>query len=153
MPSFDAISKNELLNLNVNAVKTADEDGDSVDNRGFNSVLHFITLGVSGDTLSGSVLAELKLEESDDDSTFIPVTNSDDVNINTNSSDGVVVNPDSNGIFATINDPAEDDLVYAIGYRGTKRYSRVVYDITGTHTNGMPMSNQAIRSRPDVAPI
>ena len=150
---FDAISKVELLNLNVSAVKTADEDGDGVDNQGFESVLHFITLGISGDTLSGSVKSELKLEDSDDNSSFSAVTSADDVNINTGSSDGVVVNPDSSGIFATIDDPAEDDLVYAIGYRGTKRYSRVVYDTTGSHSNGMPMSNQAIRSRAAISPI
>ena len=153
MPNFDAISGVELLNLNVNEIKTADEDGDSVDNRGFESVLHFVTLGVSGDTLSVSVKVELKLEDSIDDVTFVAVTNADHVNINTGSSDGVVVEPDSNGIFATIDDPAEDDLVYAIGYRGLKRHSRVVYDITGSHSNGMPMSNQAIRSRPAVSPV
>ncbi len=66
------------------------------------------------------------LEESDSASSgFTAVTNSDDVDIE--GSRSPVTTPDSStGVFLTIDDAAEDDLTYRVGYLGTKRYIRVV---------------------------
>ena len=153
MPAFDAISSISIVTTNVNTVKTSDETGDTVDGRGFESILHIVQFGAEGDTLSGSVYMDLILEDSPNDSDWTVVTSADDVNINSGSYDGVVTNPDSNGIFATINTSAEADKVYAIGYRGTERYSRVRNDLTGSHTNGTPTAMMALRMRPAVAPI
>lgn len=129
-------------NLNVvqtvdPVVATADVNGAGVDRQGYDSVLHIVNVGESGDTLSGSVYMDLILQDSPDNSTWTDVTDANYIN-------GAFTDS-ANGIFATIDDAAEDDAVHKIGYRGPERYSRVVYDITGTHTNGTPMSMTAIR--------
>ena len=120
-------------------VLTADQLFTGVDRQGFESVVLAALLGLSGDTLSGSVYADLILEHSDDDSTYTAVTSANHV------TGGTV---DSSGIFATINAPAEDETQYSIGYTGGKRYCRINYDITGTHTNGMPVAGLAILGDP-----
>ena len=153
MSAFDAVSGISIVTTNVNDVKTGDETGDTVDGRGFESILHIVVFGAEGDTLSGSVYMDLILEDSSNDSDWTVVTSSDAVNINSGSYDGVVVNPDSSGIFATIDAAAEADKVYAIGYRGTKRYSRVRNDLTGSHSSGTPTAMMALRMRPAVAPV
>lgn len=114
-------------------VLTADEDSTTFDMQGFESLVAIVQVGASGDTLSGSVFLELILEHGDeqDGSDAVAVTSADDV------LPGTAL---ALGVFATIDDPAEDDAVFKIGYRGTKRYVRVAVDLTGTHTNGIPVS-------------
>ncbi|MDF1720524.1 MAG: hypothetical protein P1U65_07615 [Minwuia sp.] len=72
------------------------------------------------------------LEESDTiNSGFAAVTNSDHVDIE--GSRSPVVAPDSStGVFLTIDDAAEDDLTYRVGYLGSKRYVRVVATAANT---------------------
>ena len=119
------------------------------DLKGFNSCELIAMCGVSGDTLSGSVKVDIILEESDDDSTWTAVTDANDVVF---ASDGTVAAPDSNGLIATIDDAAEDPDTFRIGYIGNKRYARLRFDFTGTHTNGMPISSMAILGHPAKAP-
>ena len=126
------------------AVMTADANGNGIDTRGFDSVMLAASVGASGDTLSGSVKIELELEESDDDTTYTDVADSDLLN---------AVDGTNDGTFAVIDDPAEDDAVYLTGYRGTKRYVRVVVNVTGTHTNGTPIGAVAILGHPHLTPV
>lgn len=154
---FDAISGLSIVTTNVPAVKSGNgttETGDTVDGRGFEEIVHIVQLGVETDSLSGSLRLDLILQESDSQSTnFTDVTNANDVNINSGSYDGTVTEPDSDGIFAVIDDGAEVDKVYAIGYRGTKRYSRVLSVKVGNHSTGMIAAMLALRKRPTVAPV
>jgi len=124
------------------AVFTATENFVSVDHTNFNGVDQVINVGQSGDTLSGSVYIELILEDSDDNSVWTPVTDND-----------CVLGPqvDSNGVFDLIDDAAEDEKTISIGYRGIKRYSRVVAQFTGTHTNGTPLAGVAVLGLPEYA--
>jgi hypothetical protein len=126
-------------------VASADQTGAVVDSQGFGSVEHLALIGQSGDTLSGSVKIDIKLQHGDaaDGSDMAAVTDALDV---------LGTTPDTNGIFATIDAAAEDEAVYRIGYRGTKRYSRLVVDLTGTHTNGTPVGLAAIKGHPALAP-
>ncbi len=110
---------------------TIDLDGDTVDLRGFDSVSIIANVGVSLDTLSGSVYVELEVEESADDSSWSDVADADLTNYVAGTNDGT---------FALINDPGEDDVVISTGYTGQKRYIRVVESVNGTHTNGIPIS-------------
>ena len=93
-------------------------------------------IGAEGDTLSGSVKIDVKLEHSDDDSSYSAVTSNSDI------TDGAI---DSNGIWATFDDNAEAPAVVGIGYIGGKRYVRVVADFTGTHSNGTPVSAMVLK--------
>lgn len=123
---------------------TADGNGDSIDTRGFDSVMLAMAVGASGDTLSSSVKIELELEESDDDSTWTDVADADLLK---------AVSGTNTGTFAVIDDPAEDDAVYITGYRGSKRYVRVVVNLTGTHTNGTPIGGVAVLGHAHVTPV
>ena len=124
-------------------VATADKNGAGVDLQGYDGCELAALIGQSGDTLSSSAKIDIKIEESDDNSTFSAVTSADDVLGGT---------PDSSGIFATIDAATEDEAVYRIGYVGGKRYARITLDFTGTHSNGTPVAILAVKGRPAMAP-
>jgi len=111
--------------------------GSTIDLQGYNSAEMAVSVGQSGDTLSGSLFLEVKLQHSDDGSAWSAVGAADML--------GAV--PDANGRFALIDDPAEDGVVVAVGYIGSKRYIRVFCDTTGTWTVGTPIAAMAILGR------
>lgn len=130
------------------AVRTADANGATVDLQGFNAAAITAAVGVSGDTLSGSVKVELEVQHSLDDGAGAPaawVACADADLLNS-------VTGTNTGTFAVIDDAAEDDAVYATGYVGGRRFVRVVANLTGTHTNGIPLSAVAVLGEPDFAP-
>jgi len=153
MPSFDVLSNVKVVASHGAEALSADQNGDTVDGQGFESVLHIVEIGAGGITFTTSNKVALELEESDDDSAWTDVTSANDVNVNTNSSVGVVTAPDSSGMFAEITSAAMDDMSYAIGYRGAKRYSRVVLNFSGTHGTATPISASAILSRAAHRPV
>ncbi len=120
--------------------KTADANGVSLDTKGYESVELAVNVGVSGDTLSGSLYIELEVEHADDNGSGSPGTFTDVADVDLTN---VVVGTNP-GTFAKIDDPAEDDAVYSVGYIGQKQWIRVVANITGTHTNGTPSAGVAI---------
>jgi len=120
-------------------VFTADANGTTVDRQGFESVMFVVNSGIEGDTLSGSVKFDFILEESTDDSTFTAVTSSTSV---------TETSVDSSGIFLTLDANGETPQTSQIGYIGGSRYVRVKIDATGTHSNGTPISVQAVLGNP-----
>jgi len=120
-------------------VFTADTDGTTVDRQGFESVMFIVNSGIEGDTLSGSVKFDFILQESSDDSSWSAVTSSTSV------TEGSV---DSSGIFLTLDANGETPQTSQIGYIGGSRYARVKIDATGTHSNGTPISVQAVLGNP-----
>jgi len=120
-------------------VFTADSDGTTVDIQGFESVMFVVNSGIEGDTLSGSVKFDFILQESSNDSDWSAVTSSTSV------TEGSV---DSSGIFLTLDANGETPQTSQIGYIGGERYARVKIDATGTHSNGTPISVQAILGNP-----
>ena len=117
---------------------TVDRDGDvDVDLKGYNSCEIVVAVGESGDTLAAGLNVSLELEESDDDSTYTDVADAQLLGATGGGS----------GQFALINDPAEDDTVYRVGYVGSKRYVRLKVNVTGTHTNGIPIGAVALLGR------
>lgn len=125
-------------------VVSADADGASVDLLGYRHVAFLALVGESGDTLSGSVYLELEVEESSDDSSFTDVADAD---LQT------YVAGNNDGCFGVIDAAAEDDAVYKTTYKGSKRYVRPVMNITGTHTNGIPVGIVAIRFGKSELPV
>lgn len=142
----DMHSNTKVVQTLSPAVYTTDQNGAAVDCQGFDSIEHHVTVGVTGDTLSASIKLALRLQHGDlaDSSDMADVTSANDVL------------PDTaltTGIFATIDDNAEDDVVVKIGYRGDKRYSRIVADFTGTHTNGIEVGAIAVKGHPHQSPV
>lgn len=115
---------------------TGDANGTGVDLAGFESALVIVAVGESGDTLSGSVKVDLELEHSDDNSTWSDCAAADTV--------GEV----SAGNFGTIDAAAEDDACFQVAYVGGKRYIRPVINLTGTHTNGIPVGAVVVKGMP-----
>ncbi len=125
------------------ATTTAARTGAPVDRQGFEAVEHVVLFGASGDTLSGTLKTDVKLEASEDGANWSPVTDAKAV------SGGPV---SAAGIFATVDAAAKAQKEYRIGYVGNARYSRVSLALTGTHSNGTPVSALAILSRAAVKP-
>lgn len=140
----DLISNISVTKALANAVRTADANGVTVDTQGYGSCVFSANVGASGDTLSGSVKAELELEHSDDGSSWSDCANAD---LST------AVTGTNLGTWAVIDDPAEDDVEVTVAYVGSKRYARAVLNLTGTHTNGIPVSIVAVLGHPHKAPI
>lgn len=126
------------------AVTTSTRVGAPIDRQGYESVEHIVSLGVSGDTLSPSVSLSMKLEESEDGTNWTAVVNDSEVL-------GAAV--DATGVFALVDDPAEDGQAIAIGYVGDARYCRVQVELTGTHTNGTPVAALALLGHGGVKPV
>lgn len=119
------------------ATRTSSANGTGVDLQGFESAVAQIHIGASGDTLSGSVYISVKLEESDDNSSFTAVAQAD-------VTEGTI----TSGVWYVANSAGTASTVQHIGYNGSKRYIRVTHTITGTHTNGTPSSAVIIKSNP-----
>lgn len=105
--------------------------GTGVDLKGYESAVAIAHIGVSGDTLSGTVLLTPTLEESNDNITFTAVAAAD-----------------MEGAFTVVDAADEDAVVQSVGYKGSKRYLRVLVDFTGTHTTGTPISAVIVRGVP-----
>ena len=128
----------------LNAIaKTADTDCTGVDSNGFSSVTHIVNVGAPGITFSASNKVEIELEHSDDNSTFTDVTSNTDV---------VGGTVGTNGLWQTIDADGDCNAVYAIGYVGGKRYSRVVLNFSGTHGSGTVFGVVGMKGRPLSAP-
>lgn len=125
-------------------VISADADGTSVDLLGYEGVTFLVLVGESGDTLGAGVYVELEVEDSADNSTFADCANAEITN---------AVTGNNTGTFAKIDAAAEDDAVFATTYVGGQRYVRPVINVTGTHTNGIPIGIVAIRFGADRKPV
>ena len=119
----------------VSAVVNDDTEGTGtgVDLRGYETALAIVNVGISGDTLSGSLKSSFSLQESDDNVTFTDVAAAD---------------IEGSSQPTLIDDATEDPALIVWGYKGSKRYIRVFDDTTGTHTNGTPLGAVVVRGRP-----
>jgi hypothetical protein len=118
---------------------TTTKTSSAIDLLGYNSACVLFVLGASGDTLSGSVYWTLKLQHSDDDSSYSDVTLADLV---------------GNTAATTVVDSAgEAQQTYKFGYNGSKRYLKGVATHTGTHTNGTPMTILGLRGTASLSPV
>lgn len=114
---------------------TSDVNGTVVDTQGFNSLFFVINVGANGGTLNGSNKVDFKLQHGNASDL------SDAVAVATvGESGGTTI--DSNGIFATVDAAGEVSTTYKVAYTGSKRYVRVVSDVTGTIS--LPVSITAL---------
>lgn len=119
-------------------VSTATKTSTAIDLQGYNGASVVFSLGLAADTLSGSVYWTLKLQHSDDDSTY---------------TDTVAADLNSTALTVVVNSSSLDRTAYSFGYQGGKRYLKAVATPTGTHTNGTPIGMLALRSVAAYAPV
>ncbi len=139
MPNHTSLYANTgFVSLLVPAVRNSDANSAALDLQDADDAVLLFYLGDSADTLSGTNKIELEVEESDDNSSWSDVANADLTNYVT------ATNP---GTAALIDAPAEDQVVVAVGYRGSKRYVRGVLNFSGTHSTGTPIGVLGLRGR------
>jgi hypothetical protein len=119
---------------------TAEGTGVGVDRLGFQDAVMVAEVGISGDTLSGSIYWTIAFQENDTD------TAGTYTNIAAGDLDGGVNDH-------VINAAAEDPTTVIRGYKGSKRWLRVLFTQTGTHTNGTPISAVVLLGRPNNIPV
>jgi hypothetical protein len=130
---------NVLVTQHLNpVVSTATKTSTAIDLQGYNSASVVFAIGLAGDTLSGSVLWTLKLQHSDDDSSYADLAAADIYGGTTS---------------IVLDAMTKDEAAYSFGYIGTKRFLKAVATPTGTHTNGTPIGVEALRGTPAYAPV
>lgn len=117
---------------------TTTRTSSTIDTQSFDALDVVFVLGAPGDTLSGSIYWTLKIQHSDDDSSYADVPAA-----SLNSPNATVV-VDAN---------AKASQSYGFGYSGGKRYVKAVATPTGTHSNGTPMAVVALKGHAAVRPV
>jgi hypothetical protein len=119
----------------------------NLDLLGFESAEFVVSVGTSGDTLSGTNKLSVKIEHAPDDDgspgTYAPVAA---VNV-------LGATPDVNGVVLVVDDPAEDAVTHRFGYVGSGRFLKLTVTPAGTHTNGTPVSAVLVKGNPLKAPV
>lgn len=130
---------NVLVSQHLNpVVATTTKTSTAIDLQGYNGASVVFAVGQAADTLSGSVYWTLKLQHSDDDSTYTDLA-AGDLN--------------SSSLTLVINSSSLDRTAYSFGYQGAKRYLKAVATPTGTHTNGTPIGIIALRGTAAYVPV
>lgn len=117
------------------AVLTADNTPAAIDLQGYQSAEIALAIGVGGITFSGTNKIEFKLTHSDDDVTYTDVTPADML--------GVAVA--SGGIIKSLVAAHAAAASYRYGYKGGKRYLKLLADFSGTHGTGTPIAAMIIK--------
>ena len=119
-------------------VSTTTKTSSAIDLQGFNAANVVFAIGQTGDTLSGSVYWTLKLQHSDDNSSY---------------SDTAASDISSGAATTVVNSNSLDETAYSFGYVGGKRYLKATATATGTHTNGTPIGVVAIKGTAGYSPV
>ena len=117
------------------ATLAADNTPAAVDLQGYNACEIVLAIGVGGITFSGTNKVEFKLTHSDDDSTYSDVDVDDMLGLDAVASGGIIKS--LTAAHAAANE-------YRFGYKGGKRYLKLLADFSGTHGTGTPIAAMAI---------
>ena len=120
------------------ATLAADNTPAAVDLRGYDAAEIILAIGAGGITFSGTNKVEFKLTHSDDDSAYEEVTVDDMLGLDSVGSGGII-----KSLIAAHADAA----VYRFGYKGGKRYLKLLADFSGTHGTGTPIAAIALLGR------
>ncbi|MFN3833737.1 MAG: hypothetical protein ACK4SQ_16045 [Allorhizobium sp.] len=131
----DLHSHISLVTAIGNAVLTADNTPAAIDLQGYQSAEIALAIGIGGITFSGTNKIEFKLTHSDDDVTYTDVTTADML--------GVTVA--SGGIIKALVAAHAAAASYRFGYKGGKRYIKLLADFSGTHGTGTPIAAMVIK--------
>lgn len=116
-------------------VLSADNTPAAIDLQGYDTALLLLEIGIGGITFSASNKIEFVLTHSDDDSTYSNVTDDDVLGV-TGISDGIIHSLVAAHAAATVTQ---------IGYRGGKRYLKILADFSGIHGAGTPIAVTVVK--------
>lgn len=118
------------------SVLAADNTPSAIDLRGYESAEVMLSIGAGGITFSGTNKIEFVLTHSDDDTTYTNVTDADMLGVT-----GI-----SGGIIKSLVAAHASAADYRFGYKGGKRYLKLLADFSGTHGSGTPIAASVILS-------
>lgn len=148
MADYDLKHNIKVVPAITPAVLSADNTPAAIDTLGFRGATILTHVGIGGITFSTTNKVEVKLTHSDDNSAYAAVE-ADDVLMPYGETLG------DGGIIRSLiaEKAAADTEVHAVGYRGKKRYLKVLADFSGTHGTGTPIEASVILSHPDNKPV
>ncbi|SNZ21715.1 hypothetical protein [Cohaesibacter gelatinilyticus] len=117
------------------AALNADNTPAAIDLQGYNAAEIILAVGIGGITFSGTNKIEFVLTHSDDDSTYTNVKDADMLGV-TSITDGKIKSLTAAHAAAAN---------YRFGYRGGKRYLKLLADFSGTHGTATPMAAMVIK--------
>lgn len=113
------------------AVLAADNTPLAIDLQGYNSAEIILSIGIGGITFDGTNKIEFKLTHSDDNVTYDAVTVGDVLGLDVVGTGGIV-----KALIAAHAAAA----AYRFGYKGGRRYLKLLADFGGTHGTGTPLT-------------
>ncbi|QDM14584.1 hypothetical protein [Tardiphaga sp. vice278] len=122
---------------------SADNTPIAIDRGGFETAMLTIGVGVGGITFTNTNKIEFVLTHSDDDVTYVAVTD-DDVQGVTGTTGGIVKS------LKTAHAAAD---IIKIGYVGDRRFLKLLADFGGTHGSPTPISVAAVLGNPRLTPV
>lgn len=134
---YNNLTRVELLKSA--AINDTDTKTSLLDTRGFDSALIEVNTGVFTGADADSYV-KMFLQESDTttDGDFTSVAVADMQRSTTGLDDATTA-----GLFAMVDSTSEDEVRFSVGYKGSKRYIRVLLDFT-TGTGGVTAANVAV---------
>lgn len=144
MATRDSYNRNKVTQVLAPLVRTSDATSSAIDMKDYESLLIVANVGAPGDTLSGSLKIEFEVQHSDTDSNYVACADTDLLNSVTGT---------NTGTFAVVDANAEASSVYKTGYIGSKRYVKVVSNLTGTHSTGTSTAVTAIQGHSHLKPV
>jgi hypothetical protein len=118
------------------ATYAADNTPSAVDLLGFEGAMIALHVGVGGITFDATNKVEFKLTHSDDDTTYVAVTDADVQGVDSVGAGGI--------IKSLVAAHAAADIT-KVGYIGGKRYLKLLADFSGTHGTGTPIAAEVIK--------
>ncbi len=116
---------------------SADNTPAAIDLGDHNSAEIFILVGVGGITFSGTNKIEFVVTDSDDDVTYEAVTDDDVLG---------VASVGDGGIVKALVAAHAAAACYRVGYKGGKRFLKILADFSGTHGAATPITVLVVKS-------
>ncbi len=139
----DLVHNLGLVSAITPAVLAADNVPVAIDLLGFDSALIAINLGAGGITFTATNKIEFLLTHSDDDTTYVPVTDADLQGVT-----GI-----TSGIILALKTLQAAPSIFRVGYKGGRRYLKLLADFSGTHGTGTPISAMVIKGNASQRPV
>jgi hypothetical protein len=139
----DIHSALKVVNAIEAATLAADNTPPAIDTLGYNAVELLLMIGVGGITFTGTNKIEFVLTHSDDNSTYTAVTAADMLGGQTVATGGIIKS------LVAAHSAANS---YRFGYKGGKRYLKLLADFSGTHGTGTPIAAAALLGHGTVQP-
>jgi hypothetical protein len=130
----DLHSKLKVVSLIDAQTAAADTTPVAVDRQGYEAVEIVLSIGIGGITFSGTNKVEFVLTHSDDNSSYTNVADADMLGVT-----GI-----ANGIIKSLVAAHAAATVHRYGYKGGKRYLKLLADYSGTHGTGTPIGANAL---------